>query len=176
MLRLMTILFGLACVPLGAAEPAAIPTLQRSQWNGYERLDFTVAGRPCLLVMPKTPAAGKPWIWRTEFFGHEPQTDVALLGHGWHLAFMDAKDLYGSPKAMALFGQFYANVVAFHGAFAAGRARGDESRGLYAFNFALAHPTGSPRFTLTLPCSTSAAGPGATALPRSGPNAWRPTV
>src|SRR4051794_2273504 len=52
-----------------------------SIWQGYERLDFQVDGRDCLLVKPKEPAPGKPWIWRTEFFGHEPQGDLALLGH-----------------------------------------------------------------------------------------------
>jgi lysophospholipase L1-like esterase len=37
------------------------------------------------LVVPKTAAQGRPWIWRTEFFGHEPQTTViAKPGVGHH--------------------------------------------------------------------------------------------
>lgn len=141
-MRLSLLLLGLACAPLGAAEsPTAVPPMQRSQWHGYERIDFTVAGRPCLLVFPKTAAAGKPWIWRAEFFDHEPQTDVALLGLGWHVAYMNAKDLYGGPKAMALFGQFYAHVVAHYGLAARVVLEGLSRGGLYAFNFAVAHPT-----------------------------------
>ena len=112
----MFVLFALVSLSLHAADrPPVNPTVQRSQWNGFERLDLFVAGRPCLLVRPKVPAAGNPWIWRTEFFGHEPQADIALLERGWHLAYMDAKDMYGSPQAMSLFGQFYAfNFAAAH--------------------------------------------------------------
>ncbi|MEO6245793.1 MAG: alpha/beta hydrolase, partial [Opitutaceae bacterium] len=81
------------------AGPAAVQT---SLWNGFQRLDFVVAGRPCLLVLPANAAPGRPWIWRTEFFGHEPQADLALLARGWHVGYMDAKHLYGGPQAMAL--------------------------------------------------------------------------
>jgi pimeloyl-ACP methyl ester carboxylesterase len=143
-IRLITVIFGLlgASSAVGAAEPsAATAPIQRSQWHGYDRLDFTVADRPCLLVLPKSPAAGKPWIWRTEFFDHEPQTDIALLGRGWHVAYMNAKDMYGSPKAMALFGQFYAHLVAHAGLASRVVLEGLSRGGLYAFNFAVAHPT-----------------------------------
>ena len=69
-----------------------------SLWNGFERLDFQVAGRDCLLVLPKTPASGRPWIWHPEFFGHEPQADVALLGKGFHAAYINVQNLYGAPR------------------------------------------------------------------------------
>ena len=112
-MRITLVLFGLACSGLVAAgqNPTTAP-VQRSRWRGFERLDFEVAGRPCLLVTPKTPAPGRPWIWRAEFFDHEPQTDLALLERGWHVAYMDAQNMYGGPAAMALFGQFYAHLVA----------------------------------------------------------------
>ena len=76
-------------------------------WQGFERRDFTVDGRLCLLVIPKEPAAGKPWIWRTEFFGHEPQADVALLGKGWHVAYMQVSNMYGAPVALDHMDKFY---------------------------------------------------------------------
>ncbi len=76
-----------------AAEP---PTQDRvSTWEGHERLDFQVSGRNCLLIVPKSPAAGKPWIWRTEFFGHEPQADLALIDKGFHVAHIDVQNMYG---------------------------------------------------------------------------------
>ena len=52
------------------------------------------------MVKPKSPAPGKPWIWRTEFFGHEPQADIALLEKGFHVAYIDVQNLYGAPVAM----------------------------------------------------------------------------
>lgn len=124
---------------MSAAEP--VPEMKRSEWNGFTRLDFLVDGRPCLLVLPAQPAPGRPWIWRTEFFGHEPQADLALLGRGWHVAYMDAKNLYGAPKAMAWFGRFYAHVVVHHGLASRVVLEGFSRGGLYAMNFAIAHPS-----------------------------------
>lgn len=49
-----------------------------SNWFGFERRDFKVDGRACLLIVPEKAADGRPWIWCTEFFGHEPQADLAL--------------------------------------------------------------------------------------------------
>lgn len=125
---------------VGAAESASAG-VQLSEWNGFQRLDFTLAGRACLVVQPKTVASGHPWIWRTEFFGHEPQADIALLARGWHVAYMDAKNMYGSPKAMALFGQFYAHVTVHLGLAQRVVLEGFSRGGLYAVNFAAAHPT-----------------------------------
>ena len=124
-----------------AASVGVAPALQPSKWNGFDRVDFVLAERPCLVVFPNQAAPGKPWIWRTEFFGHEPQADLALLARGWHVAYMDAKDMYGGPKAMKLFGEFYAHVVIRFGLAQRVVLEGFSRGGLYAFNFALAHPT-----------------------------------
>jgi pimeloyl-ACP methyl ester carboxylesterase len=123
------------------APPAAPTPARRSEWNGFERIDFTWAGRPCVLVLPKEAAPGKPWIWRTEFFGHQPQVDLALLGKGWHVAYMDARDLYGAPRAIALFNEFYAHLVIHAGLAKRVVLEGFSRGGLYALNFASTHPT-----------------------------------
>lgn len=139
--RLIIILFALAGQSLHPAQRPPLNTVvQQSQWNGYVRLDLMVAGRPCLLVRPKAPAAGNPWIWRTEFFEHEPQADLALLARGWHVAYMDAKNMYGGPQAMALFIQFYAHLVTHFGLASRVVLEGFSRGGLYAFNFAAVHP------------------------------------
>lgn len=137
---------GLAQAPRPAAATAgapapADPPARRSQWNGYERIDFYWARRPCILVQPKEAAPGKPWIWRTEFFDHQPQVDVALLARGWHVAYMDARDLYGSPRAMALFNELYAHLVIHAGLARKPVMEGFSRGGLYALNFAATHPS-----------------------------------
>ena len=86
----------LSALLAAAAAPAVADDVKKAQWNGYEMLQFKVGGRSALLVVPKTPAAGKPWIWRTEFFGHEPQADIALLGKGLHVAYIDVSGLFGA--------------------------------------------------------------------------------
>jgi len=135
-LALLFLAVGVDLVRAADAEAGSV----RTEWNGFARIDFTVAGRPCLLVLPAQPAPGRPWIWRTEFFGHEPQADLALLARGWHVAYMDAKNLYGAPKAMAWFGQFYAHLVVQFGLAPRVVLEGFSRGGLYAINFALAHP------------------------------------
>lgn len=136
---MLSLALGLAG-PGFAANPGTPTPAQRTKWNGFDRLEFTLADRACFLVLPATPAPGRPWIWRTEFFGHEPQVDLALLARGWHVAYMDAKNMYGGPKAMALFGQFYAHVVVHAGLAPKVVLEGFSRGGLYAFNFAAAHP------------------------------------
>ncbi len=131
---------GATAAAASTAAPAPAPA-RRSEWNGFERIDFTWAGRPCVLVLPKEAAPGKPWIWRTEFFGHQPQVDLALLGKGWHVAFMDARDLYGAPRAIALFNEFYAHLVIHAGLAKRPVLEGFSRGGLYALNFAATHPS-----------------------------------
>jgi pimeloyl-ACP methyl ester carboxylesterase len=124
-----------------AANVGPPSVVQRSSWNGFQRLDFTVSGRPAILVLPATAAPERPWIWRTEFFDHEPQVDRALLARGWHLAYMDVKHMYGGPKAMALFGNFYAHVIVNYRLAKRVVLEGFSRGGLHAFNFAATHPT-----------------------------------
>lgn len=123
-----------------AANVEAATDARQSTWHGFARVDFMLAGRPCIVVGPNAPAPNKPWIWRTEFFDHEPQVDLALLARGWHVVYMDAKDMYGSPKAIALFGQLYAHLVVHLGLAQRVVMEGFSRGGLYAFNFAAAHP------------------------------------
>ena len=59
---------------------------KRSDWFGYDRYDFTVAGNASHVVVPKAPAPQRPWIWRARFPDAWPQADVALLAKGIHVA------------------------------------------------------------------------------------------
>ena len=125
---------------LAASALAAFLPASGADWNGFEKLDFTVAGRAGLLVKPKTPAEGRPWIWRTEFFGHEPQGDLALLAAGWHVAYFQVSDMYGAPPAIELMAQFHAHVTREHGLSQRAVLEGFSRGGLYAVNFAATHP------------------------------------
>ena len=111
-----------------------------SDWKGYRRLDFTVAGRAGLLVCPNQPAPGNPWIWRTEFFGHEPQGDIALLGRGFHVAYLDVQDLYGAPSALEAMDAFYDDVTKTYQLSDKAVMEGFSRGGLFAFNWATLRP------------------------------------
>jgi pimeloyl-ACP methyl ester carboxylesterase len=123
----------LAAAPSGADDKV-------SSWNGYERRDFALAGRACLLVLPKEAAPGKPWIWRTEFFGHEPQADLSLLSKGFHVAYMDVQNLYGAPVALDLMDKYYEQVCGERGLSPKAVLEGFSRGGLYSLNWAARHP------------------------------------
>jgi pimeloyl-ACP methyl ester carboxylesterase len=104
------------------------------------RPGLQVDGRNCLLVVPKIPAAGKPWVWRTEFFGHEPQGDIALLGKGFHIAYMDVQNMYGAPVALDHMDKFYAHLREEYGLASKTVLEGFSRGGLFAFNWAARNP------------------------------------
>ncbi|MCX6993794.1 MAG: alpha/beta hydrolase [Kiritimatiellaeota bacterium] len=118
----------------------AKPAVKKSLWQGYARQDFTVDGRECLLVIPKTSAPGNPWIWRTEFFGHEPQGDVMLLGKGFHVAYMDVQNMYGAPVALDHMDKFYAYLTKERALASKTVLEGFSRGGLFAFNWAARNP------------------------------------
>lgn len=81
-------------------------------FHGFERFDFQIddsaeTSIACTLVAPHQPAAGYPWIWRARFFGHEPDLDRELLSRGFHLAYCDVSNLYGSGAAMERWDRFH---------------------------------------------------------------------
>ena len=46
-------------------------------WNGFEIMEFKFDGVDAKIVFPNQSNKAKNWIWRTQFWGHEPQTDIA---------------------------------------------------------------------------------------------------
>jgi len=81
-------------------------------WHGYEVLDSVLNGRDYKLVFPKEANENRDWIWRARFWGHEPQTDLALLDQGFHLAYVDVGGLFGNEKAIKIWDEFYEMMVA----------------------------------------------------------------
>ncbi|WP_438479578.1 alpha/beta hydrolase family protein [Oleiharenicola lentus] len=131
-----------------------------SDWRGFARRDFIVAGRPCLVVMPKKAAAGNPWLWRMEFFGHAPDTDLALLELGWHVAYMNVSDMYGAPKAIALLAQFHAEITSRFKLAPKAALVGLSRGGLYAVNYAVTYPEHVNALYLDAPVLNLASWPG----------------
>ncbi len=121
------------------SKPAA-GSVNRSKWMGFNRTDFVLQGRNCLVAEPATAAPGKPWIWRTEFFGHEPQGDSTLAAKGFHVVYMDLQDMYGAPVALDLMDKFYEYLVHDKGLNNKTVLEGFSRGGLFAFNWAARHP------------------------------------
>jgi hypothetical protein len=112
----------------------------KSSYHGFDRYDFVVDDQKCLVVTPKTTATGKPWIWRAEFFDHRPEIDLALVGKGFHLAYMNVGNTFGCPSAMKHFDEFYKVLTRDHGLSKKPVLEGLSRGGLYVYNWGAAHP------------------------------------
>lgn len=113
---------------------------QTGEWNGYARHELTIAGKPVTVVAPKTAVAGRPWVWHGEFFGHKPAPDIALLGKGFHIVSMKINDMLGSPEAVNLWNQCYAELTTNYALSKKPALVGLSRGGLYCYNWAIANP------------------------------------
>lgn len=118
---------------------AAYPGTQ-SVWNGFACYDFSFSERGAKIVVPNSPADGKPWMWRARFFGHEPQTDIALLSLGYHVVYLDSAPLMGSPQSVELWQKFYQYVTGEFGLSKKANLEGMSRGGLYVMNWAMSYP------------------------------------
>lgn len=124
-----------AHIPYFRAPGAAI-----SQWNKFERQDFNFKGRKASIVFPEKPLPGTPWIWRPQFFDYDPLVDIAMVGRGFTLAYVDMPDMYGSPEAMKIMTEFYEYVTTNYALSRRPVLEPFSRGGLYAFRWAAEHP------------------------------------
>ena len=118
----------------GAAAKAS--GLREGTCHGYRRVSFTLEGHAAWVTFPKTPAPGKPWVWRARFPGYHDEIDLALLKRGFHTAHIDTANLYGSPRAMRLWDAFYALVTRLYGLNPRVSLYGCSRGGLFIYAFA----------------------------------------
>lgn len=173
MIRPLLAALSLCVLTIPVVRAAEALVTKTSSWNGYETLNFEVAGKSALIVKPKTAAPGSPWIWRTEFFGHEPQGDIALLEKGWHVGYLKISDLYGAPAAIELMDQYHAVAVAQFKLNPRVVLEGFSRGGLYAVNFAAAHPDKTAGLYLDAPVLDIRSWPGGKGKGKGDANCWK---
>lgn len=107
-------------------------------YQGYQWDEGAVKGYK--IVVPKVNSKnGNQWVIRARFWGHEPQTDQALLERGFHIVYCPVENLYGAPQAVERWSAFYKKMV--RAGFAdkvvlEGMSRG----GLIVYNWAAQNP------------------------------------
>ncbi len=111
----------------------------QSSFHGFDCADFTYAGRNCKVVKPRITAAGRPWVWRARFWGHEPQADISLLERGFHIVYCDVAELFGNSEAIRIWNQFY-SLMQQCGLSPKAALEGMSRGGVYIYNWALANP------------------------------------
>lgn len=92
-------------------EVLEIKNAKHANFYGFEQLDFINDEVEYKVVKPKKVLADKPWVWRARFWGHEPQTDIALLERGFHIVYCDVSDLYGNAEAVGRWNRCYSLMI-----------------------------------------------------------------
>jgi pimeloyl-ACP methyl ester carboxylesterase len=166
--------WSLCCISTPAQEPKRSPLPgSKDGFHGFDRYSFEFDGAKSYIVVPKTAAEGKPWIWRARFFGHEPQTDIALLKRGFHVAYVDVAGLFGSPKAVERWDRFYQHLTTEHGFSEKPLLEGMSRGGLIVLNWAIANPDRVAAIYLDAPVCDIRSWPGGKGEGKGSPNSWQ---
>ncbi|RRB00875.1 GDSL-type esterase/lipase family protein [Larkinella rosea] len=114
-------------------------TTQPFNFYGFRGHDFTFQGHNSRIVVPKRSAPGHPWIWRARFWGHEPQTDIALLERGFHVVYCDVAELFGNDEAIAIWDAYY-QILTRAGLASKSAMEGMSRGGVYMYRWAVKYP------------------------------------
>ena len=80
-------------------------------WKGFEKQEFKFENRDAWYVKPKVAAPGNPWVWRAHFPTWHTEMDSILLARGFHVVYVNTNDMFGHPKAMQVWDDFYDYLV-----------------------------------------------------------------
>ncbi len=160
-----------SCVllPTGLCQAAQPFPGEKSDFQGFTMYHDAAAGRR--IVIPKKVAAGRPWVWRARFWGHEPQFDRAMLERGWHVAFCDVGNLFGSPRAVEVGDTFYDEMVSHHELSTKPVLEGMSRGGLFIYNWAAANPDKVTAIYGDAPVMDFTSWPGGQQAGKTGPGA-----
>jgi len=129
-------------VAASAAKAAlAFPDETIDSWHGHVRHRFRFDGRDAWVVEPATPLPGNPWSWCMMFPDAFVQRCAApqLVAAGFHHAFLDVGNTFGSPAAVAKLDAFRDELVR-RGLAPRAALVGLSRGGLYAHRYAAEHP------------------------------------
>lgn len=101
---------------------------------------FTLDNHAVTLKVPEKPAEGHPWLWVGEFAGHLKSLEDGLVDRGWHVAYVNVSNQFGSPRAMAVWEKLYQELHEKRDLSARPALIGISRGGLYVNAWARLHP------------------------------------
>ncbi|KAA9349028.1 SGNH/GDSL hydrolase family protein [Larkinella humicola] len=118
----------------------AQPGEKTTPWHSFEKVEFKLNDVPARYIKPRKPLPGNPWVWRAHFPDWHIEMDSILLERGFHIAYINTNDLYGSPKAMMIWDAFYQHLVSEKGFAPKVALEGVSRGGLYVYGWAKRNP------------------------------------
>jgi pimeloyl-ACP methyl ester carboxylesterase len=149
---------------------------KKGNWNGFESYEFEVGQRPCRVVIPKNALEEKPWVWRAVFWGHEPQTEIALLNKGYYIAFISCSDLLGSPQNLKERDEFYNFLTEQYGFSKKPVLLGMSRGGFCSLRWAIANPLKVSCLYIDAPVCDLKSWPGGKGKGKGSPADWQQTL
>ena len=107
----------------------------------YSEICFEFEGHSAFLKIPDKPLEGNPWVWRAYFPNWHTEIDCELLAKGYHIAYVSAPDMFGSPESMAIWDRFYGYLVNNYHLSPRVVLEAVSRGGLYAHTWAKRNPT-----------------------------------
>ncbi|MCK4989496.1 MAG: SGNH/GDSL hydrolase family protein, partial [Bacteroidales bacterium] len=111
-----------------------------SYWKGYTRYHFQVDNREAFVTAPNKALDTKEWVWRARFPEWHTEMDEILLDKGIFIAYINTDNMFGSPRAMKVWDEFYKYMVNELGFEPKVSLEGVSRGGLFVFNWAKRHP------------------------------------
>lgn len=108
----------------------------KTTWKSFERISFKLEGKEAHLTRPKKPLYGNPWLWRARFPGYHAEIDSVLLTKGFHIAYINTDNQFGSPKAVKTWDKFYNYLTTTYKLQAKVALHGHSRGGLFIYNWA----------------------------------------
>lgn len=139
---LFLILFSLASIHLFAqpSTDSIIENKQETTWKGFKRYSFKFNQRIARLIVPNNPLPNNPWIWRARFPDWHTEADSILVAEGFHLAYINTNNQFGSPKAIDVWDDFYTFLITKYQLQKKVALMGVSRGGLFIYNWAKKNP------------------------------------
>ena len=112
----------------------------KEQWNGFKKIEFDFEGFNATLVFPKTADNDKNWALKTLYRDAFPETEIELLKRGFHVAFLDAENVWGTKNDCDRKARFCKYLIKEYGLNEKLVPIGYSSGGAHAVNFAGYYP------------------------------------
>lgn len=140
-------------------------------FNGFEGYEFKFRNRDAKIVMPKHAAPGHPWIWRARFWGHEPQTDIALLERGFHIVYCDVAEMFGNEESLSIWNDYY-QLLTHAGLSKKAAMEGMSRGGVYIYRWAAKYPKRVSAIYADAPVLDLKSWPGGKGQSKGSPENW----
>ena len=141
-------------------------------WHGFTRYDFQFDRRDCHMIVPDKAAPGKPWIWRARFPEWHYEMDSILICKGFHVVYLDTDYLFGSPKCVEIWNNFYNYLTSQYGLNKRVSLEGVSRGGLYIYNFAKKYPERVSCIYAEAPVCDFKSWPGGKERAKGDPESW----